>query len=49
MLPVLDLDPVIAPAGAIDALPMFRNQPFQPHQAGVTEQVEADLALLEVG
>ena len=27
---------------------MLRDQPFQPHQAGVAEQVRADLALLEV-
>ena len=28
---------------------MLRDQPLQPHQAGMPEQVRADLALLEVG
>ena len=27
---------------------MFRNQPLQPHQAGVAEQVRANLALFEI-
>src|SRR4029077_19993409 len=37
MLAVLDLDPAIEPAGAIAALAVFRNQAFEPHQAGVPE------------
>ncbi len=48
MLPVLDLDPVPEPAAAISAVAMLGDHPFQPHQAGVAEQVRADLALLEV-
>ena len=47
MPPVLDLDPVPEPAGAIEAVAMLRDQPFETHQAGVAEQVRADLALLE--
>ena len=49
MLPVLDLDPTIGPAAAIAALAMLGDHTLQPHQAGVPEQVRADLALLEVG
>ena len=49
MLPVLDLDPVPEPAGAIEAVAMLRDQPFETHQAGLAEQVRSDLALLEVG
>ena len=49
MLPVLDLDPPIKPATAIDALAVLRHQPLQSHQAGVAEQVRPDLALFEVG
>ena len=49
MLPVLDLDPVPEPAGAIAAFAVFRDQALQPHQAGMSEQVRADLALVEVG
>jgi hypothetical protein len=45
--PVLDLDPAIKPTTAIRALTLFRNQPLQPHQAGVPKQVRADFALLE--
>jgi hypothetical protein len=44
MLPVVDLDPVPEPAGA-----MLGDHALQAHQAGVAEQVRADLALLEVG
>ena len=47
MLPVLHLDPAIEPAAAVDAVAVLRDQPLQPHQAGVAEQVRADLALLE--
>ena len=49
MRPMFDLDPAIEPAGAIAALAVFRNRAFEPHQAGVPEQVRTDLALLEVG
>src|SRR5258708_39348547 len=49
MLPVLDLDPAPEPAGAIEAVAMLRDQPFETHQAGVAEQGRANLALLEVG
>ena len=48
MRPMFDLDPAIEPAGAIGALAVFRDQTFEPHQAGVAEQVRADLALLEI-
>ena len=47
MAPVLDLDPAIEPAAAVRAVAMFRDQPLQPHQAGVPEQVRPNLALLE--
>jgi hypothetical protein len=47
MLPVHDLDPAIEPAGAIRAPVVLGDQPLQPHQAGVAEQVRADLALFE--
>jgi hypothetical protein len=49
MHPILNLDPAIEPAGAIEAVAMFRDQTLQAHQASVPEQVRADLALLEVG
>ena len=45
MLPVFDFDPAIRSSTAVDAVTVFR--PLQPHQAGVPEQVRADLALLE--
>ena len=47
MFPILDFDPVPEPAAAIDALAVLRDHALQPHQAGVAEQVRADLALLE--
>ena len=47
MLPVLDLDPAIRPAAAVDALAVLGNHTLQSRQAGVPEQVRADLALLE--
>jgi hypothetical protein len=47
MLPVLDLDPAIGPATAIEAVAEFRDQALQPHQAGVPEQVRPDLTLLK--
>jgi hypothetical protein len=31
MLPVLDLNPAIEPAGALTAVVVFRNQAFVPH------------------
>ena len=45
MLPVLDLDPAIKPAGTIEAVAVLRNQPLQVHQAGNSSWT--DLALLE--
>jgi hypothetical protein len=45
MAPVLDLDPAIKAAAAIGAALRLRNQPLQPHQAGIAEQVRPDLAL----
>jgi hypothetical protein len=47
MLPVLHLDPAIKPAGTISTVPVLGDQPLQSHQAGVAEQVRADLALFE--
>jgi len=47
MRPVLHLDPAIGAATTVDAVAMLRDQPFEAHQAGVTKQVRADLALLE--
>jgi hypothetical protein len=47
MLPVLDFDLAIEPAGAVGAVTVFRHQPLQPHQAGVPEQIWPDLALFE--
>jgi hypothetical protein len=47
MLPVLDLDPVIAPTAAVGALAMLRDQTFKPHAAGRLEQLRPNLALLE--
>ena len=49
MLPVLDLDPAIVPAAAVAALAVLGDHTLQPHQAGVPEQVLANLALFEVG
>ena len=46
MLPVLDLDPSIRPAAAVGTLAVLANHALQAHQAGVPEQVRADLALL---
>ena len=31
------VDPAIAPAGAVEALAVFRDQALQPHQAGMAE------------
>ena len=47
MFPVLDLDPVIAPAAAVGALAVLGDQALQPHQAGVAKQVRPDLALFK--
>jgi hypothetical protein len=38
MLPVLDLDPMVAPARSVDALAMLGYQPLQPHAAGGLKQ-----------
>ena len=47
MLPVLDLEPVPEPAGAVQLSRCFETMPSSPHQAGVAEQVRADLALFK--
>jgi len=47
MLPVLDVDPTIRPAGTIAALAVLWDQAFESHQTGVAKQVRADLALFE--
>src|SRR4051812_42880312 len=49
MLPVLDLDPSRRPAAAIGAVAVPGDQALQPHPAGMTEKVRADLALRELG
>ena len=48
MLPVLDLDPVRRPASRDKDSRGVSRPTFQAHQAGMPEQVRADLALLEV-
>ena len=47
MAPVLHLDPAVEPPATVWALAVLRNQPLQPHPAGVAKQVRPDLALLE--
>jgi hypothetical protein len=47
MLPVLDLEPVVASARTIDALAMLGDQALKPHPARRLEQLGTDLALLE--
>ena len=47
MLPVLDLNPAIESTAAVVALAVLRDQPLQPHQAGVAKQIRPDLALFE--
>jgi hypothetical protein len=47
MLPVLDLDPVVAAAWPVDALAMLGDQALKPHAARSLEQLGTDLALLE--
>ena len=47
MGPVLDLNPAIGPAAAVDAFAALGDHALRPHQAGVAEQVRAVLALLE--
>ena len=48
MLAVLDLDPVPETAAAVQTFAMLGDQSLQPEQAGMAEQVGADLALLEI-
>ena len=48
VLSVLHLHPTVAAAAAIDALAVLGDEPLQPHQAGMAEQVGADLAVLEI-
>jgi len=45
--PVLDLDPVLRPAGAIASVAPFRDQALEAQAAGGAEQLGADLAWLE--
>jgi hypothetical protein len=47
MLPVLDLDPVTESTAAIGVLAMLGDHALKAHQAGMPEQVRADLSLLE--
>lgn len=47
MLSILDLDPAGEATGAVGAVTVLRHQPFEAHQAGVTEQIRPDLALFE--
>ena len=47
MLPVLNLDPMVAPAASADALAMLGDQPLKPHPARRLEQFGANFALLE--
>jgi hypothetical protein len=47
MLPVFDLEPVVAAAWPVDALAMLGDQTLKPHAAGSLEQLGTDLALLE--
>jgi hypothetical protein len=47
MLPVLDLDPVTESTAAVGALAMLGDHALKAHQAGMPEQVRADLSLLE--
>ena len=46
MFAVLDLEPVIAPAGAIAMIEPLRNNALEVHVAGDLEQDITDLALL---
>ncbi len=43
MASVLHLDPVRRSAGAVGAIPALGHHALQPHQAGMAEQVRADL------
>ena len=47
MLPVLDLEPMVASAAPVDALAMLGDQTLKSHPAGSLEQLRTDLALLE--
>jgi hypothetical protein len=47
MLPVLDLDLAIETAGTIGTMAVLGDQTLQPQLARMTEQVRADLTLLE--
>jgi hypothetical protein len=48
MRPVLHLHPPIRLPSSLRAVPVLAHQTLQPHQAGVPDQVQADLALLEL-
>ena len=47
MLAVLDLDPVIATAGAIRTIGPLTHHALKAHAAGGAEEVGTDLALFE--
>ena len=47
MLPALDFDPAVEPTTAIGTVAVLGDETLQPHQAGVPEQVRANLALFE--
>ena len=47
VLPVLDLDPVLRPAGLIGPIAMLRDQTFEAKLAGLAKQVRSYLALFE--
>jgi hypothetical protein len=44
---VLDLDPAVEAAAAVQAVAMFADQPFQAHETRMAKQLRADVALLE--
>jgi PilZ domain-containing protein len=47
MASVLDLDPVLLPAAAVRPIAVLGDQPLEPHAAGSTVKIGADLASLE--
>ena len=47
MLSVLNLDPVLGPAGLIGPVAMFRDKALKPELAGLAKQVRSNFALLK--
>jgi hypothetical protein len=47
MGPVLHLDPVFRPAGAVAPIAAFRDQALEPHATGGAEQLRTDRARFE--